>query len=240
VGGRTLYGHALGVLMLDTRFRRPPGDVGNATTWPFPVRYRIVEGATSTRVVQEPDDALLGDFVDAALELEAEGVPAITTSCGFLAMFQQELSAALSVPFLSSSLLQVPLAARLIGPDRAVGIVTVSEDDLTDRHFRGVGWSRETVPTVVTGFASDSAFRMTHLGDGEEVDPAILRAEVVELGTQLKRDHPEVGAIVLECTNLVPYAHALRLALDLPVFDLYSLVMQTVEATRGTTFRPAR
>src|SRR5215216_3062485 len=112
-GGRTVYGQALGILMLDTRFPRPPGDVGHAATWPFPVCYRIVQGAQPHRIMGEtPDPALLAPFVEAARELEAAGVRAITTSCGFLAAFQRELAAAVSVPVLTSALLQVPLAAR--------------------------------------------------------------------------------------------------------------------------------
>src|SRR4051794_10566870 len=121
-GGRTIYGHALGVLMLDTLFPRIPGDVGNALTWPFPVQYKIIKGATPYRVTDpDPDPELLPPFIEAARELEAEGVGAITTSCGFLAIFHRELAAAVSVPVATSSLLQVPLAARLIRPDQRVG-----------------------------------------------------------------------------------------------------------------------
>src|SRR6266545_3618678 len=102
-GGRTLYGHALGVLMLDTVFPRFPGDVGNALTWPFPVRYQIVEGAFSNRIMgPDPDSELLQPFVDGARRLEAEGVRAITTSCGFLCVYQRELAAAVRIPMLTS------------------------------------------------------------------------------------------------------------------------------------------
>src|SRR5262245_25268030 len=119
-GGRTLYGHVLGVLMLDTRFPRPPGAIGNATTWPFPVRYRIVRGAHTFRVIGELEQSLRQPFLDAARELVAEGVQVITTSCGFLAMLQPELAAAVPVPVVSSALLQVPFAARVIGAGRRV------------------------------------------------------------------------------------------------------------------------
>src|SRR5688572_15199686 len=94
-GGRTVYGQALGILMLDTRFPRPPGDVGNALTWPFPTQYRIVTGAHQQRIMgAKPDPTLLAPFLEAARDLEALGVRAITTSCGFLAAFQRELAAA--------------------------------------------------------------------------------------------------------------------------------------------------
>ena len=181
-GGRTLYGFELGVLMLDTSFPRLVGDVGNAETWPFPVRYRIVRGATSRRVVQEPDDALLGLFIDGARDLDRDGVAMITTSCGFLAMYQQEIAATVSVPFLSSSLLQVPHASRLMGRHRKVGILTMSRSDLTEAHYAGAGWSSADVPVVVSSFAPGAAFWETYLVGREEVDPDELETELLELG----------------------------------------------------------
>ena len=148
-GGRTVYGQALGILMLDTRFPRPPGDVGNANTWPFPTQYRIVRGADTSRIMGEhPDPTLLEPFLEAARDLEAHGVRAITTSCGFLAVFQRELAAAVSIPVLTSSLLQVPLVSRLLRPDQKVGVLT-ERPHLTERHFQAVGWSARDVPVVM-------------------------------------------------------------------------------------------
>src|SRR4051794_10740599 len=149
IGGRTLYGHVLGVIMLDTVFPRIPGDVGNALTWPFPVRYRIVHGARISRVIgPEPDLSLLAPLIDAARRLEADGVRAITTSCGLLAMFQRELAAAVSVPVLTSALLQVPMVAQLIRPDQRVGVLTARANELTARHFASAGWSADEAVRV--------------------------------------------------------------------------------------------
>jgi len=237
-GGRTLFGIDLGILMLDTVFPRPPGDVGNATTWPFPVRYRVVAGATSVRVVQRPDAELLDRFFEGARELEADGVRAITTSCGFLAIYQRELAASVSVPVVTSALLQVPLVARVLGPDRAVGIVTMSREDLTEGHFEGVGWSSRDVRVAVAGFPSQTLFRRTYLHEGTEADAAHLERELVELTSELVRERPDVGALVFECTNFVPYAQAVRRATGLPVYDLYTLVTQTYLATHGHDFPP--
>ncbi len=239
-GGRTLYGHAVGILMLDTRFPRPPGDVGNATTWPFPVRYRIVKGAESRRVIGTTDPALLQPFIDAARELERDGVRMITTSCGFLAIFQPELQAAVTVPVLTSSLLQVPLAARLIRADQRVAIVT-SRDELTERHYAGTGWSSKEIPVVVTVLPQDA--QMTNVYSSKvpevarpEADQDTLERELTDAATRTMREHPEVGAFVLECTNYVPYSGAIRRATGLPVFDLYTLVMQSYLATSGSEF----
>jgi hypothetical protein len=238
-GGRTLYGLPVGILMLDTRFPRPPGDVGNASTWPFPVRYRIVKGAES-RVIIGDGLKMLGSFTEAARELEADGVKMITTSCGFLAVAQRELQAAVDVPVLTSALLQVPLAARLIRPDQRVAIIT-SRDQLTERHFEGTGWSSKAIPVHVTVLPEDA--QMTNVyssmmpeAASPEVDQEILESDLVGAATRTLRDHPEVGAFVLECTNYVPYSSAIRRATGLPVFDLYTLVMQGYLAISGSEF----
>ena len=239
-GGRTLYGIPVGILMLDTRFPRPPGDVGNATTWPFPVRYRIVTGAEPRRVIGTSDPALLAPFIDAARELERDGVRMITTSCGFLAIFQREMQAAVGVPMLSSALLQVPLAARLVGPKKRVAIIT-SRDELTERHYTGTGWSSQEIPVVVTVLPQDAQMTNTYSSkvpeaEHPQADQDTLERELVTAARTTVAEHPDVGAIVLECTNYVPYATAMRRAVGLPVFDLYTLVMQTYQATAPREF----
>jgi hypothetical protein len=232
-GGRTVYGQALGILMLDTRFPRPPGDVGNAMTWPFPTQYRIVKGAATSRIMGEhPDPTLLAPFVEAARDLEAHGVRVITTSCGFLAVFHRELAAAVSVPVLTSSLLQVPLAARVLRPDQKVAVLT-ERPHLTERHFQGVGWSSDEIPVVVESLPPDAVFPTVFIDNGLESDTDVLEREMVTFAERIARDHPDVGALVLECTNFVPYSQAMRKATGLPVYDLYTLVIQTYLATVG-------
>ena len=235
-GGRTLYGLELGILMLDTRFPRLPGDVGNAETWPFPVQYAVVRGADQTRIMgKDPDPTLLAPFIDAARDLERLGVRAITTSCGFLAIFQRELQAAVSVPVLTSALLQVPFAARVIGPERRVVILT-ERPNLTERHFNGVGWSAKDLPVSVVAMPEGAVFPTVFIDNSDHADVAVLEREMVEVATRAQREHPDAGALVLECTNFVPFADAMRRATGLPVYDLYTLVMQTHLATGGATF----
>ena len=225
--------------MLDTRFPRPLGDVGHARTWPFPVRYRIVKGAEPRRAISS-DPALLQPFIDAARELERDGVRMITTSCGFLAIFQREMQAAVSVPVLTSSLLQVPIAARTIHPEQKVAIIT-SRDELTERHFTGTGWSSRDIPVVVSVLPQDAQMTTVYAskvpeGERPQVDQDRLEREMVDAAQRTVREHPDVGALVLECTNYVPYGTAVRRAVRLPVFDLYTLVMQSYLAIAGTEF----
>ena len=231
-GGRTLYGLALGILMLDTKFPRLPGDVGHAATWPFPVAYRIVRGALPERMtVPEADPALLEPFTDAARELEELGVPAIITSCGFLATYQRELSAAVSVPVFASALLQVPVAAA-VAPGRRVAILTASPV-LTDRHFIGTGWSQRAIPVVQMAPEPDSHFVETYVGNAPEADIGRIEQEVARLARRTVREHPDVGAIVLECANFSPFSSLVRRITGVAVFDLHTLGLHAHAATDG-------
>jgi len=222
VGGKNFYGFHIGILMLDTRFPRIPGDIGNATTWDFPVLYKVVRGASTARVVDKSDPSLLKPFIASAKELEAEGVSAITTTCGFLAMFQRELASELSVPVFTSSLLMVPMVHKMLAPSRKVGVISVNSVALTEKQFRGVGM--EGVPFVCTGMESEKLFINTFGKDNQELDVEGVREEFRRVSKRLVRDNPDVGAIVLECTNMPPFAVDVREATGLPVFDIVTLV----------------
>jgi hypothetical protein len=237
-GGRTVYGLALGVLTLDTQFPRARGDVGHAETWPFPVAYRTVRGALPERLAQaEPDPELLGPFIDGVRDLEREGVRAVITSCGYLAIYQRELADAVSVPVFASPLLQVPIAAQCIRRDQRVGILT-ARAVLTERHFRGVGWSPAEVPVVQLAPPESSEFVRTFVGNRTHVDTDDLEDEIAKLAKSLTRHHPDVGAIVLECANLSPFSQTVRRVTGLPVFDLYTLGMHAYLATGGPGLGP--
>jgi Asp/Glu/hydantoin racemase len=221
-GGKAIYGAPLGILMLEARFPRIPGDMGNATTWPFPVLYRVVKGATPERVVLQGAAGLLTDFLDAAAELVSFGAEAITTNCGFLSLFQHELATHVRVPVATSSLMQVPWVQATLPPGKRVGVVTVSGASLTPRHLEAAGAPVDT-PFVGTEDGVE-LFRVLVLGEKQDLDVALAARDVLDAGRRLVAANPDVGAIVLECTNMPPYAHALREALGVPVFDVYSLI----------------
>lgn len=215
-------GAAIGIIMLDTVFPRIAGDIGNADTFSFPVRYQVVKGASPQRVVKEADPRLLEPFMEAARGLEKEGVKAIATSCGFLAIFQRELADAVDIPVVSSSLLQVPMAYAMINRRQKVGVITARAQSLTDRHFAGVGI--RDIPLVVMGMEDAEEFTGAFLEGKRSLDPEKVRKEMVGAAQKLAASHPEIGAIVLECTNMPPYAKAVQEVLKVPVFDVVTLI----------------
>ena len=221
-GGKAIYGAPLGILMLQARFPRIPGDMGNATTWPFPVLYKVVKGASPEKVVLKGAEGLLPDFLDAAAELVSLGAEAITTNCGFLSLFQRELAAHVRVPVATSSLIQVPWVQATLPPGKRVGVITVSGSSLTPKHMEAAGVPLDT-PFVGTERGREF-FRTLILGEKEDMDVDRAEQDILEAGRTLMQSHPDIGAIVLECTNMPPYAAALRAALDVPIYDIYSLI----------------
>jgi len=221
-GGKSIYGAPLGILMLEARFPRIPGDMGNGETWPFPVLFRVVRGASPEKVVLGGARGLLPDFVAAARDLVDLGAEAITTNCGFLSLFQAELAAAVGVPVATSSLLQVPWVQAMLPPGRRVGLITVSRGSLTPAHLEAAGVPRD-VPVEGTEEGREF-FRVLIKAETQDMDVALAEQDIVEAGRRLVARHPEVGAVVLECTNMPPYAAALRDALGLPVYDIYSMI----------------
>ena len=228
-GGQNLYGFSVGILMLDTQFPRIPGDMGNAATFDFPVRYHRVEGASPDRVVRHGQRELLPAFIEGARFLEREGVGAISTNCGFLSKFQKQMAAAVKVPVFTSSLMLVPLVHRMLAPGRAVGILTVDASSLTPEHFAGAGIGPD-VPIVVAGLEGEKEFTRVLLDDLLTLDVEAAREEHVGVARRMIAQHPEVSAIVLECTNMPPYRADVQRATRLPVFDIVTLVRMVHDA----------
>jgi len=223
----------LGILMLDTRFPRSFGDAGNAATWPFAVRTRVVGTATPERVVRDKAEGLVDAFIAAGRALAAEGVAGITTTCGFLCLHQATIAAALPVPFASSSLLQVPLLARVLPRGRRVGILTIDRSSLTHEHLSAVGIDPET---PLEGIAAASHLARVLIGNEPLLDPVTASADLIAAGRKLVDQHRDVGAIVLECANMPPYAAQLGAALGLPVYDWYSMVTWFVRGLEPRSF----
>ncbi|TAJ97085.1 MAG: aspartate/glutamate racemase family protein [Reyranella sp.] len=208
----------LGILMLDTRFPRIVGDVGNAASYDFPVIFRKMEGIGSAdAVAAHPDRARVLAALKANAEaLAAEGVVGLGTSCGFLALYQDDLAAVSPVPVATSALLHIKGLK-----DRKAGVITASAKNLTPGHLAAVG---APVDTPVIGLPEGSSFAGTFLRNGLTLDREAVEREVVAAGRDLLERYPDVDTVVLECTNLPPYKPALEQALGLPVLDVLDLL----------------
>ncbi|WP_171119315.1 aspartate/glutamate racemase family protein [Ruegeria sp. HKCCA5463] len=234
-GGQNICGASIGVLCLESYFPKPPGHIKNPSSLPFPVLYEMIDGVTVPTLLNNPTPDLLNPFIKGAQRLEAEGVRAITGSCGFLALFQKELAAAVSVPVFASSLIQVPLAFHMTGATAPVGVITADSSALTQRHFEGVGAGG--VPVAVQGLEHTSEFAEVILRNARtRMDTDLIEAEVLDAARRLKRETPEIRSVVLECTDLPPYAKRIQEDLKLPVFDLTTLAQMAHNASARTGY----
>jgi hypothetical protein len=220
-GGKTIYGARVGILMLDTSFPRAPGDTGNADTWPFPVLYKVVKGATPREVVLEKGGGLKQSFLDAAMDLVREGADGITTTGGFLSVFQKDIAAHVGVPVASSSLMQVPLAQSLLPPGKRVGILTVQGERLGADHLKAI----DVDPTTpIVGTEKGTELTRVLIGNESVLDYEAAEKDMLQAAEELLRRHPDTGAIVLECHNMAPFSRCLARSFRIPVYDVYTLV----------------
>ena len=216
------YGYSVGILLLDTRQPFVPGDVGNATTYDYPVLYRTVPGA-------DPDRVLFGDpeineaVVETAKALEAQGVKGISSDCGFFINYQDVVRGQVNIPVFLSSLIQLPFISSFIGRGRPLGVITASTRALGNRVLELSGIEPER-PILLRGMQDEPYWNEAFHDPGDEVDMAKIEALIVEKARELVDEAPDLGAIVLECSLMPPYAKAVQDATGLPVFDFTNVI----------------
>lgn len=218
----TEFSAPIGILCLDTHFAKPPGHIRCSDSLPFPTRKAVVEGTTIRELLERPSIEFFAPFLDAARDLEGQGCSAITGSCGFMALFQNELANSVSIPVFSSSLIQIPLLHSMSGGHGKIGVITAQKSALTDRHLDAVGAG--DTPVVIAGMENQPEFSAVILRNERlEINEKLLSDELIATGKSLLDNHPDITSVVLECTDLPPYASALQEAIQRPVADLTTL-----------------
>lgn len=200
--------------------------VGNSTnpaSYAYPVRFRPVRGANVHTILENPDQAVLQTMIADARMLASEGIKAITTSCGFNAVFQRELAEGAGVPVFTSSLLQVPFARRISGPQSEVCIITANAGALGPHHLTSAGIASSD-GLHIFGLEECPEWNKMFAEPGTEVDLDKIGQEVLGTALRALQRHPGIRSFVLECTDLPPYSAEIRRQSGLPVFDFISMV----------------
>lgn len=234
--GARNYGFAVGILQLDCSLPFIPGDVDNATTYRYPVIYRAIPGlstASCLRGAPEMTEAV----VAAAREFETQGVRVISSDCGFMLQFQAAVREAVRIPVALSPLLQLPVIAASLGPARPIAIVTADSGNLTTAFLARAGLPIPANPLLIRGLQDQPEFRSAVFDEKGTLDAALVEAEVVGVAQDIARGHPDLGAILLECSMLPPYAGAVQQAVGVPVFDFVTMIDQFYEATHQSPYR---
>ena len=218
---QAIAGNAIGILVLDVWYPYLPGNVANASTYNFPVHYKILRGSTIPQIVSA-DPALLDLIVEGGRELEKQGVRAIIGACGCFGNYQKEAAAILDVPVFLSSVLQIPIIRRGLKPDQKVGIICGAADSLTPKLLSqcGVG---DLADVVIAGAQDLPEFQNISQCTGS-FNSYKIEQQLVDLAKQLVSNNPDIGAILLECSDMPPYAWAIQNAVRLPVFDFTTLI----------------
>ncbi|WP_347710848.1 hypothetical protein [Bradyrhizobium sp. CB1650] len=236
----TYYGAPVGILMFERprdSFDRPfiPGSVGNASTWSVPVRYKTMPGLNFSRILG-PDVGDVAEIVArAAAELADEGAQLITSNCGFMIRYQEAVRRAVDVPVLLSSLLLGPFLERLLPRGKALGIITAKASSLSPDLLELAGLRTNSERIVVSGLEDAPAFTTAWLSCNGDLDMAAVESETVDAAVTLLQTRPDIGTLLLECSELPPYSAAVQRATGLPVFDFTSMVEFFV---RGLIRRP--
>ncbi len=225
------YGMGLGIIILDDVYPGFPGDVRNASAFPFPIQYEIVEGVDIQALVFKKDKSpCLEPILRAAKKLEKMGCRAIAAECGYFAYFQKDIAGYVDVPVFMSSLLQTPLAQQLIGPDKVVGIMVALNKFMTEAHLKAVGIQPDSNYVLAGAMDDGRCPEFDHLWvESMRPDPPgayydKAEKEFVPVAVDFYQAHPNMGAMMLECTGMQPFARAIQREIDIPIFSWGTLL----------------
>ena len=224
--GRFVYGATVGIIQIPARIPMLPGDVGNATTFDFPVLYENLGDVDPFWVLAaEPHPEILKRTIIASRRLEMQGVRSIIGNCGFFANYQPEVSKAITVPFFNGSLMQVPMALTAVGANKKVGVLTANAELLIPSPaLKNSGVSDEDMSRVVI-VGNENGVEMNKVtGETGRFSPEALEKELVDLAVKMVTDHPDVSVIILECTEFPPYAAAIQRAVRRSVWDFTTMI----------------
>lgn len=220
--GQVSTGEAIGILLLDTSVPFIPGDVANATTYDFPVRFRKVDGYTVEQALGK-DPSVFDALKEAAEDLVAQGVRAVTGDCGFMALHQKRLADELGIPVFLSSLLQIPFIRSILDSAAKLGVITADSRSLDSELLAAVGVS-DASNVVIAGLEDQHNFYRFAIEETGVLDTVAVEAEVVSVARQMVSDRRQVRAILLECSLIPPYGAAVQAAVNLPVFDYITMI----------------
>jgi hypothetical protein len=232
------YGAPIGILLLDEQLEAhyPAGSVGNASTWSAPARYKTVPGFKFNRLLGPYSEELEASITQSAADLVREGAQLLSSNCGFMIRYQEAVRAAVDVPVLLSSLLLAPFIDRMLPRDKVLGVVTASKSSLTPADWMAAGFSSDPERVVVAGLEECPAFSGAILTGERGLDVEAVEAETVGAAVGLIKSRPDVGALLLECSELPTYAAAVQRATRLPVFDFSSMVEFFVRGLKRQPF----
>lgn len=229
-GGHPYQGYSVGILKFDQKlYPMMPGDVGNATSYPFPVLIREIKGLIDGPYLPltNPDGSHKPEVqlcIDAAVQLEKDGVRSIAMCCGFFSLIQPVIARHVKIPVMTSPLMMIPVIQQMMAPEKSVLVVTAAAKLLSNEFFSAVGADLNHRVTLAGLDGSRCFNAMCMGGTAVSFDTEEFLADILQGIKDAQQRDPDIGAVLLECTSLPPFADAVRNATGLPVFDFIACV----------------
>lgn len=234
--GQNIAGYPIGIVYIeDVFYPMVPGNIVNGYTFPFPVRLKAVEGLDCQNLF-DAADGVYEMVLETCKKLEKEGVRAISGACGFFGNYQAKIAEELSVPVALSSLVQLSWIATLLKKDQTIGVLTAQKDSFTDQLLDSCGVCTELKKRLlVKDLGHEDQFSCIPEGRGV-FDNGLVQQEVVGKAMEILKEAPNTGAILLECSDMPPYAYAVQAATGVPVFDFTTLIRWLHSAVAQTPY----
>ena len=229
-----MSGYSVGIVYIeDVFYPMVPGNVVNAYTYDFPVRMRGVPDLDIDTLFRR--DPVIGDKIIelANYMIEKEGIRALCSACGFFGNFHAQVADALDIPVALSSLVQIRWIRAVIKPGQKIGILTADKSSFTDVLLENVGVTDKS--DLIIGDLRHGEHFSAILEYRGEFNNKCVKEEVVAAALELQKQEPNLGAILLECSDMPPSAYAVQHATQLPVWDFITLIKWL---HNGTTQKP--
>lgn len=223
--GQVVGGAAIGIILFGKAgYALPPGSVENATSFKYPVLYTAIEAASVDTVVSSDlDPMVLSQLIEAGKYLERQGCRAIIGACGYFANYLPQVVKELDTPCFFSSLMQVPLILRSMKPGKKVGVLCANGAVLSGAPVLKNCGVEDPSQVIISGAEVLPEMQKILAGKGH-YNVYRLENGLIELAVNLVENHPDMGAILLECTLFPTHARAVQEAVHLPVYDFVTLI----------------
>lgn len=218
--GHALAGHAVALLHISSKYALFPGNPQHGETFPFPVMYQEVRLDSFDDLFS--GDPILGQRLEEACQAAiACGAKTIVGACGSFGYYQRRVAASAGVPVFLSIMMQVPFLQQSLG-GCSLGIICASKNALNNRIYAecGIVNSESLAIREMKGRTEFDRF----LAEDKDIDFDTLEAQTLAAAQEILNEVPNIGAFVLQCSDLAPFAPKLQEIYGLPVYDVATLL----------------
>lgn len=232
--GYPFYGQAIGILVFSTTTPRIPGDAGHGKTFSYPVHYQVVEGGFMDLIKGSPK--IKDNILTACENMKKIGVRGIVGDCGLMSLYQDAIGEETGIPFVGSSLCQIPTVWQMIGRSGTIGVVTGHSKFLGMEHLKNSGWNAD-IKISVQGLQDEPHFAEIVIKGGLDLDISKMEEDVLSGIKKLMEKTPDLKAIIIECSNLATYSKKIGEFSKVPVFDTISAANMLSYAVDPPTYQ---